>query len=149
MFVAPSITPGATYWPARNPGIRLIKYDQDKRMNLDILQYYLPLTKSNKLRRSDWLLEYTLTSGYGVPDGTARSMDLIWQRFHNSDGKLADVFMSRTLSVPSKIQFLFVTHRARQSLYAGQNIWTCTATKNVHPMMHSLLPFCWRLHLDL
>ncbi|KFW97060.1 Acid sphingomyelinase-like phosphodiesterase 3b, partial [Phalacrocorax carbo] len=91
MFVAPGVTPWKTTLPgvnngANNPGIRVIDYDVDTLEVLDMVTYYLNLTRANMVASTQeeelptWEEEYRLTEAFQVPDGSARSMQTVLER---------------------------------------------------------------------
>ncbi|KFP71160.1 Acid sphingomyelinase-like phosphodiesterase 3b, partial [Acanthisitta chloris] len=91
MFLAPGVTPWKTTLPgvtngANNPGIRVIDYDPDTLQVLDMVTYYLNLTRANTMgSRGEeespvWEEEYRLTEAFQVPDGSARSMHEVLER---------------------------------------------------------------------
>ncbi|NXY07024.1 ASM3B phosphodiesterase, partial [Pteruthius melanotis] len=91
MFLAPGVTPWKTTLPgvsngANNPGIRVIDYDRDTLQVLDMVTYYLNLTRANLMAppRDEefpvWEEEYRLTEAFQVPDGSARSMQTVLER---------------------------------------------------------------------
>ncbi|KAM7083518.1 acid sphingomyelinase-like phosphodiesterase 3b isoform 2-T3 [Ciconia maguari] len=91
MFLAPGVTPWKTTLPgvvngANNPGIRVIDYDPDTLQVLDMVTYYLNLTRANMMASTweeefpTWEEEYRLTEAFQVPDGSARSMQTVLER---------------------------------------------------------------------
>ncbi|NXG55566.1 ASM3B phosphodiesterase, partial [Hemiprocne comata] len=81
MFLAPGVTPWKTTLPgvnngANNPGIRVIDYDPDTLQVLDMVTYYLNLTRANMVA-STWEEEYRLTEAFQVPDGSVHSMQMV------------------------------------------------------------------------
>ncbi|XP_056186185.1 acid sphingomyelinase-like phosphodiesterase 3b isoform X3 [Falco biarmicus] len=91
MFLAPGVTPWKTTLPgvnngANNPGIRVINYDPDTLQVLDMVTYYLNLTRANMMAPTweeefpTWEEEYVLTEAFQVPDGSARSMQTVLER---------------------------------------------------------------------
>ncbi|KFZ56121.1 Acid sphingomyelinase-like phosphodiesterase 3b, partial [Podiceps cristatus] len=91
MFLAPGVTPWKTTLPgvnngANNPGIRVISYDPDTLQVLDMVTYYLNLTRANmmaSMREGEfppWEEEYRLTEAFQVRDGSARSMQTVLER---------------------------------------------------------------------
>ncbi|NXG73519.1 ASM3B phosphodiesterase, partial [Baryphthengus martii] len=91
MFLAPGVTPWKTTLPgvnngANNPGIRVVSYDPDTLQVLDMVTYYLNLTHANMMASAragefpTWEEEYRLTEAFGVPDGSARSMQVVLER---------------------------------------------------------------------
>ncbi|XP_032566151.1 acid sphingomyelinase-like phosphodiesterase 3b isoform X1 [Chiroxiphia lanceolata] len=91
MFLAPGVTPWKTTLPgvnngANNPGIRVISYDLDTLQVLDMVTYYLNLTRANTMASPGeaefpvWEAEYSLTEAFQVPDGSARSMQTVLER---------------------------------------------------------------------
>uniref|UniRef100_A0A8D0FY24 Sphingomyelin phosphodiesterase acid like 3B n=1 Tax=Strix occidentalis caurina TaxID=311401 RepID=A0A8D0FY24_STROC len=91
MFLAPGVTPWKTTLPgvnngANNPGIRVINYDPDTLQVLDMVTYYLNLTHANMMASAweeefpMWEEEYSLREAFQVPDGSARSMQMVLER---------------------------------------------------------------------
>ncbi|KFR02456.1 Acid sphingomyelinase-like phosphodiesterase 3b, partial [Opisthocomus hoazin] len=91
MFLAPGVTPWKTTLPgvvngANNPGIRVIEYDPDTLRVLDMVTYYLNLTRANMVASAGteevpaWEEEYRLTDAFQVPDGSAPSMQVVLER---------------------------------------------------------------------
>ncbi|NWW74389.1 ASM3B phosphodiesterase, partial [Climacteris rufus] len=91
MFLAPGVTPWKTTLPgvndgANNPGIRVIEYDRDTLQVLDMVTYYLNLTRANTMASAGagelplWEEEYRLTEAFQVPDGSPGSMQTVLQR---------------------------------------------------------------------
>ncbi|XP_059724824.1 acid sphingomyelinase-like phosphodiesterase 3b isoform X1 [Haemorhous mexicanus] len=91
MFLAPGVTPWKTTLPgvsngANNPAIRVIDYDQDTLQVLDMVTYYLNLTRANTMASArqeefpEWEEEYRLTEAFQVPDGSAGSMQTVLER---------------------------------------------------------------------
>ncbi|XP_027549839.1 acid sphingomyelinase-like phosphodiesterase 3b isoform X2 [Neopelma chrysocephalum] len=91
MFLAPGVTPWKTTLPgvnngANNPGIRVIDYDLDTLQVLDMVTYYLNLTRANTMASPGeaefpvWEAEYSLTEAFQVPDGSVRSMQTVLER---------------------------------------------------------------------
>ncbi|KAM9605037.1 acid sphingomyelinase-like phosphodiesterase 3b isoform 3-T3 [Morphnus guianensis] len=91
MFLAPGVTPWKTTLPgvnngANNPGIRVIDYDPDTLQVLDMVTYYLNLTRANMMASTweeefpTWEEEYRLTEAFQVPDGSLRSMQTVLER---------------------------------------------------------------------
>ncbi|NWI57627.1 ASM3B phosphodiesterase, partial [Calyptomena viridis] len=91
MFLAPGVTPWKTTLPgvnngANNPGIRVIDYDPDTLQVLDMVTYYLNLTRANMMASGGeeefpvWEEEYRLTDAFQVPDGSALSMQTVLER---------------------------------------------------------------------
>ncbi|NXW76031.1 ASM3B phosphodiesterase, partial [Hirundo rustica] len=86
MFLAPGVTPWKTTLPgvsngANNPAIRVIDYDQDTLQVLDVVTYYLNLTRANMMSSLPvWEEEYRLTEAFQVPDGSASSMQTVLER---------------------------------------------------------------------
>ncbi|XP_030820507.1 acid sphingomyelinase-like phosphodiesterase 3b isoform X2 [Camarhynchus parvulus] len=88
MFLAPGVTPWKTTLPgvsngANNPAIRVIDYDQDTLQVLDMVTYYLNLTRANTMASAEfpeWEEEYRLTEAFQVPDGSADSMQTVLER---------------------------------------------------------------------
>ncbi|KFP23455.1 Acid sphingomyelinase-like phosphodiesterase 3b, partial [Colius striatus] len=91
MFLAPGVTPWKTTLPgvkngANNPGIRVIHYDPDTLQVLDMVTYYLNLTRANlmaSMREEGfpvWDEEYRLTEAFQVPDGSVQSMQTVLGR---------------------------------------------------------------------
>ncbi|NWI88116.1 ASM3B phosphodiesterase, partial [Pitta sordida] len=91
MFLAPGVTPWKTTLPgvnngANNPGIRVVDYDQDTLQVLDMVTYYLNLTRANMMGSAgeegvpEWEEEYRLTEAFQVPDGSAGSMQTVLER---------------------------------------------------------------------
>ncbi|XP_016159210.1 PREDICTED: acid sphingomyelinase-like phosphodiesterase 3b [Ficedula albicollis] len=95
MFLAPGVSPWKTTLPgvsngANNPAIRVIDYDQDTLQVLDMVTYYLNLTRANMVgsaREEEfpvWEEEYRLTEAFQVPDGSAPSMQMVLERISRS-----------------------------------------------------------------
>ncbi|NXN92564.1 ASM3B phosphodiesterase, partial [Rhinopomastus cyanomelas] len=91
MFLAPGVTPWKTTLPgvnngANNPGIRVISYDRDTLEVLDMVTYYLNLTRANMMAAAQeeelpaWEEEYKLTEAFQVPSGSAHSMQTVLER---------------------------------------------------------------------
>ncbi|XP_074411838.1 acid sphingomyelinase-like phosphodiesterase 3b isoform X1 [Zonotrichia albicollis] len=85
MFLAPGVTPWKTTLPgvsngANNPAIRVVDYDQDTLQVLDMVTYYLNLTRANTMGSAEWEEEYRLTETFQVPDGSAGSMQRVLER---------------------------------------------------------------------
>uniref|UniRef100_A0A8C0B7T3 Sphingomyelin phosphodiesterase acid like 3B n=1 Tax=Buteo japonicus TaxID=224669 RepID=A0A8C0B7T3_9AVES len=91
MFLAPGVTPWKTTLPgvnngANNPGIRVIDYDPDTLQVLDMVTYYLNLTRANMMASTweeefpTWEEEYRLTEAFQVPDGSLHSMQTVLER---------------------------------------------------------------------
>ncbi|NXQ29539.1 ASM3B phosphodiesterase, partial [Alaudala cheleensis] len=90
MFLAPGVTPWKTTLPgvsngANNPAIREVHYDQDTLQVLDMVTYYLNLTRANMMGSAReefpvWEEEYRLTETFQVPDGSAGSMQMVLER---------------------------------------------------------------------
>ncbi|NXF71738.1 ASM3B phosphodiesterase, partial [Sclerurus mexicanus] len=88
MFLAPGVTPWKTTLPgvingANNPAIRVVDYDPDTLQVLDMVTYYLNLTRANMMGEEEfpvWEEEYRLTEAFEVPDGSARSMQTVLER---------------------------------------------------------------------
>ncbi|NXS14334.1 ASM3B phosphodiesterase, partial [Neodrepanis coruscans] len=91
MFLAPGVTPWKTTLPgvnngANNPGIRVVDYDPDTLQVLDMVTYYLNLTRANMKASAgeeefpEWEEEYRLTDAFQVPDGSVLSMQTVLQR---------------------------------------------------------------------
>ncbi|NWQ67717.1 ASM3B phosphodiesterase, partial [Neopipo cinnamomea] len=91
MFLAPGVTPWKTTLPgvnngANNPGIRVVDYDRDTLQVLDMVTYYLNLTRANMMavpweaEFPVWEAEYSLTEAFQVPDGSVRSMQMVLER---------------------------------------------------------------------
>ncbi|XP_046572572.1 acid sphingomyelinase-like phosphodiesterase 3b [Haliotis rubra] len=102
MFIAPSVTPWRYKIPEKsgdphNPAIRLVKYYHQTGVPLDIHQYYMDLTASNRNNASDWKLEYKASEAYGQPDLSAVSVDNIIKAF-KTDKSLLDKYI-RYISV--------------------------------------------------
>lgn len=92
VFSAPSVTPwraiSPTYdGPARNPGIRLVKYDRQTGKHLDVIQYYLDLQSSNANNKTIWQKGYQMTSDYHLADVTPSSIHALVQRLKNENSK--------------------------------------------------------------
>lgn len=93
IFIAPSVTPwryrlstGET-GSAHNPGIRLIKYDRQTKVHLDIEQYYLDLEKANKDGVASWVLEYKATTDYNLTDLSASQLLKLTESMKTSSEK--------------------------------------------------------------
>ncbi|NXT23684.1 ASM3B phosphodiesterase, partial [Syrrhaptes paradoxus] len=87
MFLAPGVTPWKTTLAgvdngANNPGIRVIDYDPDTLQVLDVVTYYLNLTRANSGAEQfpAWEEEYRLTEAFHVPDGSVSSMQTVLER---------------------------------------------------------------------
>ncbi|NXD84945.1 ASM3B phosphodiesterase, partial [Halcyon senegalensis] len=91
MFLAPGVTPWKTTLPgvnngANNPGIRVVDYDPDTLQVLDMVTYYLNLTRANMMASAreeefpTWEEEYRLTEAFQVPDASAHSMQKVLER---------------------------------------------------------------------
>ncbi|XP_071623909.1 acid sphingomyelinase-like phosphodiesterase 3b isoform X2 [Heliangelus exortis] len=91
MFLAPGVTPWKTALPgvnngANNPGIRVFHYDPDTLQVLDMVTYYLNLTRANMMASTEeeefpvWEEEYRLTEAFQVPSGSAGSMQMVLER---------------------------------------------------------------------
>ncbi|XP_058675840.1 acid sphingomyelinase-like phosphodiesterase 3b [Ammospiza caudacuta] len=88
MFLAPGVTPWKTTLPgvsngANNPAIRVVHYDQDTLQVLDMVTYYLNLTRANTMGSAEfpqWEEEYRLTEAFQVPDGSAGSMHRVLEK---------------------------------------------------------------------
>ncbi|KAF2984855.1 hypothetical protein EK904_003100 [Melospiza melodia maxima] len=88
MFLAPGVTPWKTTLPgvsngANNPAIRVVHYDQDTLQVLDMVTYYLNLTRANRMGSAgspEWEEEYRLTEAFQVPDGSAASMQRVLEK---------------------------------------------------------------------
>ncbi|KAM6371216.1 acid sphingomyelinase-like phosphodiesterase 3b isoform 2-T2 [Pluvialis apricaria] len=91
MFLAPGVTPWKTTLPgvnngANNPGIRVIEYDPGTLQVLDMVTYYLNLTRANMMATTweegfpTWEEEYRLTEAFQVPNGSAHSMQTVLER---------------------------------------------------------------------
>ncbi|XP_048249590.1 acid sphingomyelinase-like phosphodiesterase 3b isoform X2 [Haliotis rufescens] len=97
IFMAPSITPWRFKIPdesgdPHNPAIRLVKYNQQTGVLLDIHQYYMNLTDSNRNNASDWKIEYKASEEYGQTDLSAVSVDNIIKAF-KTDKSLLDKYI--------------------------------------------------------
>ncbi|NXY87109.1 ASM3B phosphodiesterase, partial [Alcedo cyanopectus] len=84
MFLAPGVTPWKTTLPgvtngANNPGIRVVDYDPATLQVLDMVTYYLNLTRANA-GSPRWEQEYRLTEAFQVPDGSARSLQMVLEQ---------------------------------------------------------------------
>ncbi|XP_046572573.1 acid sphingomyelinase-like phosphodiesterase 3b [Haliotis rubra] len=97
MFMAPSLTP----WRFKitdktgdphNPAVRLVKYNQQTGVPLDIHQYYMDLTASNRNNVSDWKIAYKASEAYGQSDLSAVSVDNIIKAF-KTDKSVLDKFI--------------------------------------------------------
>ncbi|KFQ21922.1 Acid sphingomyelinase-like phosphodiesterase 3b, partial [Merops nubicus] len=91
MFLAPGVTPWKTTLPgvdngANNPGVRVVHYDPATLRVSDMVTYYLNLTRANMMAAAReeesplWEEEYRLTEAFRVPDGSARSMQMVLEK---------------------------------------------------------------------
>ncbi|XP_061216679.1 acid sphingomyelinase-like phosphodiesterase 3b [Neopsephotus bourkii] len=105
MFLAPGVTPWKTTLPgvnngANNPGIRVIDYDPATLQVLDMVTYYLNLTRAN-LREEEspvWEEEYRLTEAFQVPDGSAHSMQTVLERISHDPRSLQQYYEFNSVS---------------------------------------------------
>ena len=87
MFISPSVTPWRAYLApgvvkeARNPALRVLRYDTDTLKLLDIEQYYMNLTTDNRAGKVTWLKEYSFTEKYEIPDVSTDSMANLLREF--------------------------------------------------------------------
>lgn len=105
ILIGPSITPWRNQMEnfigsrGINPSIRLIKYDRETGVTLDIEQYYLNLTEANLNGNAEWLLEYTGTTYYGQPDMSSDSLHKIVKKFIiNDDGTFNKYYRANGVS---------------------------------------------------
>jgi len=89
MFIAPSVTPwryqlpNGEVEPAHNPGVRLVKYDRQTGVTLDIIQYYADLDAVNANNHFEWIEGYSATAMYSVPDLSNDSMEKVLGKLAN------------------------------------------------------------------
>lgn len=77
IFLSSSVSPrhgSESQDTARNPTVRLYKYDKSSFTVLDYQDFYLDLKKTLKTQRAEWSLEYQWTLAFGVPDGSGSSV---------------------------------------------------------------------------
>ncbi|XP_046572557.1 acid sphingomyelinase-like phosphodiesterase 3b [Haliotis rubra] len=97
MFMAPSITPWRYKIPgksgdAHNPAIRLVKYNKGSGLLLDIHQYYMDLTDSNKNNASNWTIAYKTSEAFGLSDLSADSLNGVIKKME-TDKTLLDKYI--------------------------------------------------------
>jgi len=100
IFLAPSITPSraprrdGSLGPAHNPAMRRIYYNTTSPYTVvDIEQFYLPLTETNRVitdpastnLTQPWKLLYTYRRSYDIPDVSGRSLSKVLSTFKTSD----------------------------------------------------------------
>ncbi|XP_071089682.1 acid sphingomyelinase-like phosphodiesterase 3b [Haliotis cracherodii] len=102
MFMAPSITPWRYKIPGKsgdshNPAIRLVKYNRDSGMPLDIHQYYMDLTESNKNNASNWTIAYKTSEAFGLSDLSADSLNGVIKKMETDKSLLDKYIMHNTV----------------------------------------------------
>lgn len=120
-FVAPAVTPWETTLPGvmggagNNPGVRLVQYNRTSATVINVLQYYLNLTKANSRPQgsmAQWELAYNATAYYDQPDMTTASLknlvdrmwtdDALFDKYYKANGLYFDMnekWSSETRSV--------------------------------------------------
>ncbi|XP_067657506.1 acid sphingomyelinase-like phosphodiesterase 3b [Haliotis asinina] len=124
MFMAPSLTPwryknGDEASDMHNPAIRLVKYNQQTGVPLDIHQYYMDLTVSNRNNASDWKLEYKASEAYGQSDLSAVSVDNIIQALKTDKSLLDQYIRHHTVLANGETTVNACDEKCRAELYCG------------------------------
>lgn len=94
LYVTPSLTEG---YPASNPGLRAFSVDAATLEPLDVLTFWMNITRANEVATPEWSLEYSARDLYGLPDVSAQSWSGLVERMSVNGSAEFDAFRSATI----------------------------------------------------